>query len=222
MAADTKKEISKIIMRRLLPFFVSTLVSLSSFGQDAQKDKIRELEAQREFQKTRQVNARLDSAIQFLNSGQYEEADVRFRYVLANMKSVPSDVAYYFGKNSYNLEKYKQSVDWLTKYVQLKGTTGQYSVDAAAWLKKAEDALVQQRLAQSAKAQEVLSRDFMLDCGPAGKVVCPVCNGSTVVIRKTYFGEKYATCGYCNKHGYLTCDEYNQLIRGQLKVTDNK
>jgi len=219
MATTTKIEVSMRVLVVIM-LLLSTGIARS---QDTQQDKIRELEKQREYQKSRQIEARLDSAIQFLNNEQYEEADSRFRYVLANMKSIPSDLAYYFGKNSYHLQKYKQSVDWLTKYIQLKGTAGQFSQDASLWLKKSEDALVQQRLAQSAKAQEILAKDFTLDCGPSGKVVCPVCNGSTVIIRKTYVGEKYATCGYCNKLGYLTCEEYNQLLRGQLKAAvDNK
>lgn len=215
MAAITQEKISIAgALALLLLLFTSPLLA----QEDVEREKLRELEKQREFQKTRLITVRLDSAIELMNLGQYEAADVKFRSVLANVKSVPSDLAYHFGKNSYHMEKYKQSVDWLTKYIQLKGTTGQYSADAAAWLKKAEEGLLQQRQVQSAKAVEVLSRDFTIDCGPTGKVVCPVCNGSTVVIRKTYLGDKYSTCGYCKKTGYLSCDEYNQLIRGQLKA----
>lgn len=214
MAATTQKE---ILVKRALGLMLFTLTATCGLAQETEKDKLRELDNQREFQKERKINVRLDSAIQLANNGQYEEADVKFRGVLANIKSVPSDLAYHFGKNSYHLQKYKQSVDWLTKYIQLKGTTGQYSQDATTWLKLAEDSLIQQRLVQTAKTVEVLSRDFTIDCGPSGKVVCPVCTGTTVVIRKTYLGEKYSTCGYCNKIGYLSCAEYNQLLRGQLK-----
>ncbi len=204
-------------MKGALGLIIFLLAASAGLAQETEKDKVRELEKQREFQKERKINARLDSAIQLSNSGEYEEADAKFRSVLANVKSVPSDLAYHFGKNSYQLQKYKQGVDWLTKYIQLKGTTGQYSQDAAMWLKLAEEGLIQQRLVQTAKTIEVLSRDFTIDCGSSGKVVCPVCNGSTVVIRKTYLGEKYSTCGYCNKIGFLSCAEYNQLLRGQLK-----
>lgn len=217
MASITKKEILVKLVTGLM-----FLVAITASAQDEEREKLRQLEQQREFQKTRMINARMDSAIQLMNKEQYEAADVKFRSVLANLKSIPSDVAYYFGKNSYHLQKYKQSIDWLTKYIQLKGTAGQFSEDAAAWLKKAESALVEQRQAQSAKTVEVLSRDFTIDCGPSGKVQCPVCNGSTVVIRKDYLGEKYSTCGYCHKTGYLSCDEYNQLLRGQLKAENVK
>jgi len=209
-------------MKGVFTIVILLISIIPVLGQETEKDKVRELEKQREFQKNRLIDARMDSAIALLNAGDYELADIKFRSVLTTVKSVPSELAYYFGKNSYYLEKYKQSVDWLTKYIQLKGTSGQFSQDASTWLKKAEDALVQQRLVQSAKAVEVLSRDYTIDCGPTGKVTCPVCNGSTVVIRKDYFGEKYSTCGYCNKLGYLSCEDYNKLLRGDLKASTEK
>lgn len=195
-------------------FFLSTTL----LAQEAEREKIRELQQQKELEQERLVRIQLDSGIYFLEREEYELADARFRYALSNMKSIPSDLAYYFGKNSYYLKKYKQSIDWLTKYLQLKGTTGQFSTEGAGWLKKAEEGLLQERQTETLKANEVLSRDYNIDCGPSGKVMCPVCSGSTVIIRKDYVqGEIYKTCPYCNKHGYLTCEEYNKLIRGQLK-----
>src|SRR6185503_5385441 len=126
-------------------------------------------------------------------------------------------LTYYFGKNSYHIGKYKQSVDWLTKYIQLKGTSGQFSTEAAEWLKKAEHALVDERKSESENAAQVLSRDYVIDCGPSGKVMCPVCSGSTVVVKKNYLqGESYKTCPYCHQQGFLSCAEYNLLLRGQL------
>ena len=210
-------------MRTLLFAVCILSLPLMAYAQETEQDKIRVLEDQKEMQKTRQVNARMDSAVAYLNQGEYELADGQFRHVLANIKSIPSDLVFYFGKNSYHLNKYKQGVDWLTKYIQLKGTMGQYSQEASSWLKKAEDALLAERQIASVKTTQILSKDFTLDCGPSGKVVCPVCNGSTVVIRKDYLGEKYSMCAFCNKLGYLSCDDYNKLLRGQLKgVTESK
>jgi hypothetical protein len=80
----------------------------------------------------------LDSAIYLSDNERYAEANERFLYVMRNLRSIPSDLTYYFGKNSYHLKKYRQSVDWLNKYIQLKGTSGQYSSEAVEWLKKAE------------------------------------------------------------------------------------
>jgi hypothetical protein len=36
-------------------------------------------------------------------------------------------------------------VDWLNKYIQLKGTQGQYSEEAIEWLSKAEKELMKER-----------------------------------------------------------------------------
>ena len=199
------------------------LFSIAALAQDTEQDRLKTREQQRELEKERRIRAELDSGIFYLNREQYDLADVKFRYTLNNMKSIPSDLAYFFGKNSYYLGKYKQSVDWLTKYIQLKGTTGQYSSEASGALKKSEEALLVERHSESAKATQVLSQNYTIDCGPAGKVVCPVCTGSTVIIKKEYLSDVYKTCPYCNKLGYLTCDEYNQLLRGQLKAaTVNK
>ncbi len=193
------------------------------FAQDAERDKIRQLEQQKEFEKNRQIRMQMDSGIYFLGLEEYEIADEKFKYALANMRSIPSDLTFYFGKSSFHIKKYKQSIDWLTKYIQLKGTTGQFSTEASVILKNAESALLLERQAESIKAAEVLSRDYNIDCGPTGKVTCPVCSGSTVIIKKDYFGvESYKTCPYCSSHGYLTCDEYNRLLRGQLKASSDK
>ena len=175
------------------------------------------MEEQRQIDKQRRVTMKLDSAIRLSEEGQYKEADEKFKVVLSTIRSVPSDLTYHFGKNSFHIGKYNQSVDWLNKYIQLKGTTGQFSEQAVEWLAKAEAELLKEREREALQASEVLSKDYTLDCGPTGKVLCTVCKGSTVVVKKGYFGDNYSTCGYCHKQGFLTCDEYNLLIKGNLK-----
>jgi hypothetical protein len=215
MAQLTKKAFS--IMKYFL-VIAFTMIFGASYSQDAEREKIRQLEQQRDFEKTRQIRAQMDSGVYYLDHEQYELADQKLRYALSNMKSIPSDLTFFFGKNSYFTGKYKQSIDWLNKYIQLKGTSGQYSQEATEWKAKAEQGLLEERQAESQKAAEILSKDFNIDCGPSGKVTCPVCNGSTVIIKRDYLGETYKTCLYCHHLGYLTCEEYNLLLRGQLKA----
>jgi hypothetical protein len=192
--------------------------SMNVFAQDSEREKIRQMEEQKQNQKQRSIREELDSAIALTNINRYREADEKYHYVLKNLKSIPSDLTFYFGKNSYLLGKYSQSVDWLNKYIQLKGTSGQFYEEAVGWLRKAEKEVVQERAQQSAQASTVLlSRNYDIDCGPSGKVVCPACGGSTVVIKKTYLGDQYKTCTYCRKQGFLTCDDYNKLLRGEFK-----
>ncbi len=201
-------------MVRLYLIILSVIGVLPAcFGQ---QDKVDEYRMQQEQLKKTALLRELDSGVYYLDLAEYVKADEKFQYVLENVRSVPSDLTFFFGKNSYHLHKYRQSIDWLNKYIQLKGTNGQYSEEAVALLKKSEAEFVKEKSMASAKVGEVLSVNFDIDCGPSGKVTCPVCKGNHVVIKKGAFGPEYKTCSYCNEHGLLTCIEYNQLLRGQL------
>lgn len=191
-----------------------TLITGLAFSQD---EKTQEYLRQQEQRKKTELLRQLDSAVYFMEAGQYVLADTKLTLVLNNIKSVPSDLTFYFGKNSYYLKKYKQSVDWLNKYIQLKGTTGQFYAEASELINKAQEGVLQDRAVEMKKAEEVLSRNYDIDCGPSGKVSCPVCKGQHVIIKKGVFGDEYKTCPYCNEHGMLTCDEYNKLLRGELQ-----
>jgi len=184
---------------------------------NAQQGKVDEYLLQQEQIRRTAILRELDSGVFYMDEGKNAIADQKFKYVLDNIKSVPSDLVFYFGKNSFFQEKYKQSIDWLSKYIQLKGTTGQYSKEAVEWLKKAEAEFLNEKAKDAKKAEQVLSTDYDVDCGPAGKVVCPVCKGEHVVIKRAALGGEYRTCPYCNEQGILTCAEYNQLVRGELK-----
>jgi tetratricopeptide (TPR) repeat protein len=170
-----------------------------------------------EEQRVRAIRSQLDSAIILTDDGAYEAAEAKYLYALKNLKSIPSELAYHFGRNSYLIGKYAQSIDWLTKYIQLKGVSGQYYDDAVMWLDKANAARLNERNQEAANAAVILSRNYDVDCGPTGKVTCPVCNGSTVIIKKTYFGDSYKTCTACSHKGYLNCEDFNKLLRGELK-----
>ena len=206
-------------MKFLIPFFFIAF-SFPILAQ-SEKEKLAAIELARENEKQRLILITMDSAVMLMDMGEYQTADIKFKRVLKNIKSVPSDLAYYFGQNSYHLGLARQSIDWLNKYIQLKGTTGKFSKEAIDYLKKAEAAFMSTKTEDAKEVTQIMSKNFDIDCGPTGKVVCPVCNGSTVVVKRSYLGETYKTCAYCNKLGYLTCVEYNQLLKGQLKTAGN-
>jgi hypothetical protein len=201
----------------LLLFLLATARTAQAQSQSVDKTRQQEYIQQQEQAKKAMLLRELDSGVYLMDNGQYVAADKKFRHVLENIKSVPSDLTYYFGKNSFYLAQYKQSIDWLNKYIQLKGTNGQYSADAIQWKKQAEAEYLKEKSKASEKVAEVLSADYDIDCGPGGKVICPVCKGDHVTIKRGAFGDEYKTCQYCNEQGLLTCAEYNLLIRGQLK-----
>lgn len=184
---------------------------------EAQREKLRVLQEQQEQARQQEVRREFDAAKSLTDTGNYQDADEKYRFVLANIRSVPSDLAFYFGKNSYFLKQYRQSIDWLNKYIQLKGTSGQFFKEATDVLQLAEAAVLESRTTESARAAEIFSRSYDIDCGPAGKVTCPVCKGQTVIIKAGLLGTTYRACGYCKQTGTLTCSDYNKLVRGELK-----
>ena len=194
--------------------FLLTIMATKNY---AQRTKVDDYVLQQEQLKKTELLRQLDSGVYYMDMGDYLKADTKFHYVLENIKSVPSDLTFFFGKNSFYLQKHKQSIDWLTKYIQLKGTNGQYSKEAASLLKSAETEFMKEKTTEAQKAEEVLSVNYEIDCGPSGKVTCPVCKGDHVIVKKAAFGSEYTTCPYCNAHGLLTCQEYNLLLRGELK-----
>lgn len=199
----------------MIILLLAMLAAHTAFSQD--RTRAEEYVKQQEQAKKAALMRELDSGVYLMDNGAYAAADNKFKYVLANIKSVPSDLTYYFGKNSFYLGLYKQSIDWLNKYIQLKGTNGQYSQDAVQWKKRAETEFMKEKSKDVKNVAEVLSADYDIDCGPTGMVVCPVCKGDHVIIKKGAFGDEYKTCPYCDDHGALTCAEYNLLIRGQLQ-----
>lgn len=200
---------------KVLPFLLFTFLVTVSFGQ-SDRERAEEYRLQIEQRKRAQTLMVLDSAVRYMEEGRYELANTKLVFVLNNIKSVPSDLTFFFGKNSFYLKKYKQSIDWLNKYIQLKGTQGQYSAEAVELLKVAEEEIIKERNQNAKKVEQILSSTFEIDCGPAGKVTCPVCKGTTVIIKKGYLANEYKTCPYCDTHGNLSCDQYNLLLKGQL------
>jgi hypothetical protein len=196
---------------------VMVVVSVCAFAQTEQ-EKLRDVEMQRQANRLRNLERQIDSVAQLIDQQQYAAADAKIVNILKTVRSVPSDLTFYLGKTSFYLQKYRQSVDWLNKYIQLKGTSGQFSEEAINLKTKGEVELLKEKQTEAKQAGELLSKDFDIDCGPTGKVACPVCNGTTVIIKKTYLGETYKTCSYCNHTGALSCEDYNKLLKGQLKA----
>lgn len=162
----------------------------------------------------REFYRRIDQGESFMKSGRYEEADQEFLFVLQNMPSLPPKVAYFFGRNSYHLGRYKQSINWLNKYLQLQGTSAAYYDQAVSFLDRAENEYM--KIQRADTTLNDLTKPSFYDCGGLSKMICPVCNGNGVVIRSNPFGNVYETCHYCLGNSYLTCEDYNLFMMGKL------
>jgi hypothetical protein len=197
---------------------VITLCSTQFGYSQTQEEKIQQDIAQRQAAYNTAVDRLIESGVEKMELGDHETANDIFKQVLKETRVVPTDMTFYFGKNSFYLGKFTQSIDWLTKYIQLKGTTGRFYEEASELLDKSNEAVRQIRKQDAAEVETILAASYEIDCGPTGKVICPVCKGRTVIITRNAFGENnYQTCPYSDEHGHLTCAEYNLLLRGQLE-----
>lgn len=162
------------------------------------------------------LHRRMDLAVDLMEQGHYEEADGHFMYVIRHLTTLPANLAYYFGKNSHHLSKYKQSINWLNKYIQLKGTEGRYYDDALRYLERSEEKYLSAQQASQAGLEASLEPEEF-DCGGMDKMLCPVCKGQGVIVKQGAFDRLYQTCPYSSGEAYLTCEEYNQFMQGRLK-----
>lgn len=172
--------------------------------------------AQAQIVRESELLRRMDAGKDLMNAGQYEKAQVEFLFVLENKEKLPSEIAYYFGRNSFHLGKYKQSINWLNKYIQLKGTKGRFYETAIKYLQFSEEEFMKIRRGEVRRLEEDLENSNY-DCGGLEKMLCPVCHGSGVVIREGTFEEIYKTCPYSAGEGFLSCEEFNLFMRGELE-----
>ncbi|WP_421762777.1 hypothetical protein [Ekhidna sp.] len=160
--------------------------------------------------------SKMEKGAELMALGKYDSAQILFQIVLQNKEKLPSEMAYFFGRNSFHLGKYKQSINWLNKYIQLKGTKGRYYEPAIVYLQYAEDEYLRIQRTQ-AKQFETDLENAEYDCGGLEKMLCPVCHGSGVVVQAGIFDEVYKTCPYSLGEGYLSCEEYNLFMRGEME-----
>ena len=135
---------------------------------------------------------------------------------ILNNNRVSSELTFLFGKNSFFLKKYEQSINWLNKYLELKGESGIFSDESIKFLELSNS----KNLIENSKNienvyVELYSYNY-IDCQNNRKV-CPICKGTSVMIIETDVSKIYKTCPFSDNKGFLTCDEYNLFLRGKLK-----
>ncbi|MFP4093425.1 MAG: hypothetical protein ACLFUB_03000 [Cyclobacteriaceae bacterium] len=165
---------------------------------------------------------KMDEGVELMNKGDFVAADQYFREALQNLEVVPAELCFYFGKNSYHLEKYSQSIKWLNKYIELKGTSGVYFDQAAEYLTMAEedrqDSQPQETGEQLSRKNKSNRQREILNCEEVPFVVCPSCRGEGIMVERGPLGAAlYKKCPYCAETGRLSCENYKLYIRGELQ-----
>ena len=209
MAEIIKRSICRL-KKKLIILFILTFHAPLLFAQA--NELIRDMM----MSKKAEMDRKLEVAYSQTEAGNYQIADDLYRDLLTTIKPIPSEMCFYFGKNSYYLNEHYQSIDWLSKYIELKGTAGNHFEEAKKLIELNKEDLKAQKATEGSNPNDVLSQDYTIDCGPSGKLICPVCEGETVIITKSPLGDKYETCNFCDKNGHMTCENFNRLLRGEL------
>ena len=146
----------------------------------------------------------------------YEDADELLKEDILEEDKVSSETTFLFGKNSYFLKKYNQSINWLNKYLELKGLDGKYSDETIKFLELSNTKLLIETEKDIENVYVELFSYNYVNCQNNRKL-CPICDGSSVMIIENEIQKIYKTCPFSDNKGFLTCDEYNLFLRGELK-----
>ncbi|MFA0962835.1 hypothetical protein AB9P05_13615 [Roseivirga sp. BDSF3-8] len=167
---------------------------------------------------------KMDKAIALTDAGKYTEANGYFLEAMDQLEVLPPELCYHFGRNSYYLKKYSQSLSWLYKYLELKGSQGRYSTEAGKFIEKAESGLRQEKegLVKVSTLTEPSTEEYSVaaPCEKGQQVKCPVCHGEGVVITQGVFENTYRTCPY-GDDGAMACETFMLFRDGRLTLPGN-
>lgn len=149
----------------------------------------------------------------------YRAADKKFRQILSLNEVVPTEALYFFALTLEKNHQLQSSRNFLDKYLDLTGKSGDYFNEAMMLQSKLD------KLAREIEACKYCDNDgFRLItcvrcegsgkiddkcpvCHGFGKITCRKCLGEGVQISKNSFGENvYRTCEVCAGSGKETCN----------------
>jgi hypothetical protein len=186
----------------------------------------------------------LSQAQQQMMDNEYEAANQTFRRLLKLQTKIPADVSYLFAETLYMIGQYKNSENFLKKYLDLTGVNGDYfkkatelqgllkermTVSKTCMLCDVNGYITKQCDLCSGSGTQIRDCNF---CKGRGHVMCQLCAGEGVRITRSAFGDRsYESCGRCSAKGYHTCpvcdgqkvvDAYCEQCLGLTYMSTNK
>jgi hypothetical protein len=166
-----------------------------------------------------QVLAKTEEGKRLMDDGQYKIAYNTFKNILNSGKVLPTNLSYFFSETLYHLGQYKNSQNFIEKYLKITGKKGDYFVEATELskllLNKFNDIeecsfcdisgylLI---TCTNCLGNKSLTESCHI-CSSSGINNCKKCEGEGVVIYTDLFNDnKYQTCEKCLGKGYHTCD----------------
>ncbi|MDH5368292.1 MAG: hypothetical protein OEW67_15040 [Cyclobacteriaceae bacterium] len=166
-----------------------------------------------------ELSQKMNRAIELIEKEDYHTANTVFRNILATEKVLPTNLSYYFSLTLYHIEQYRNSHNFLEKYLNLTGKAGDFYDQSIQLQKLLENAFTD---IKNCDLCDINGYQFMTcsvckgnkntiedcsKCRSAGIISCQKCKAEGVVITIDSFGEhNYQTCDRCLGKGIHTCD----------------
>lgn len=165
-----------------------------------------------------QVDELMEVAIEQMNDGNYEEANLTFRQILKLDTVLPDDLSYLFAETLYMVNQVYNSRSFLDKYIRLAGSNGQYysqALDLKHFLDDEYELILVCKLCDNRgyslvpcdlceEGGEITNPCFY--CRGVGITRCESCKGKGVVSSYTSFGApQFETCTNCEGKGQAFC-----------------
>jgi len=161
-----------------------------------------------------------------LERNDYETANSIFRNLIDSGQPLPEEMPYLFAETLFELKQYDNSANFLNKYLELTGFTGENYKGAQELQKRLEIPLtvIQQcqlcdrrgyryKTCFTCEGKRQIEQDCHY-CKAKGVVGCSRCSGSGMITRMNIFKiVEYFECERCSGKGRLTCP----VCEGTLK-----
>lgn len=161
--------------------------------------------------------AKLESGILYMENNQHEKAINTFIEIMTPGVVLPNEVCFFMGNCLFQSGRSSHSIRFLDKYLQLTDTTGAYYKETIALLEK-----MGFKTPETVKAEEKHEKEHPYisvqddPCQGKEEVLCPLCSGTGVIIKKSKYGTVYKTCLYSDEHGLMDCERYRSYLEGEL------
>lgn len=147
-------------------------------------------------------------AIELIKKENYAEAEITFKKIFSQNSVLPDELAFFYGKTLFHLNKLPQSRSALDKYTELKGKSGEYYSETTDLIRKID--CKETGLATVEEACHVCEGTGVAlapckHCRGKGKEMCNVCQGSGVYRKQGPLGTLYQTCNKCAGKGMTNC-----------------
>jgi len=165
-----------------------------------------------------QTDSWMKGAVAAMERSDYETANNIFRNLIDSGLPLPEEMPYYFAETLFQLNQYDNSANFLNKYLEITGFTGENYEGARELKLRLQDPLNAIQVCQlcdrrgyrykscfTCEGQKEIEQDCDY-CKAKGVVGCSRCAGSGMITRVNVFNiVEYFECERCSANGRLTC-----------------